>query len=224
MRAVLLYNVYLINNWKKISEEVIITAPHESIVIHLSFDWRNTLSLISAYWYFRFNTRVDRIIVSTNHASVGESRGLQKMLRGTRLDKFDILTYIHSKGVTKPSNENVADWRRLMSHFVLKRFDLTKEAFEKGYKLFGVNLCKYSEDLGERKYAYALSDFWFRGTFVSVNLNLLRDELQTIPVDQTYYGTEGYWGKLCAFDEAYCPHNSDIDHYRNPYPKETYAG
>ncbi len=222
MRKILFYNVYMVNHWRELSQDLLADVPYDDIVVHCSFDLRYIFWVPYALFFFKRHPKVRSVIFSRNHAQVAESRGLIKFLKHVDLSTYGLFTYIHSKGVTKPGNEKTADWRNLMKYFVLQRHDLTEKSFASGYKLYGVNLSRYEPSLGERKHAYQFSDFWYRGTFVSVNLNLLLNKIEETPVDVSYYGVEGFWGKLCQYEEAYCAHESGVSHYEAAYPPSKY--
>jgi hypothetical protein len=60
---------------------------------------------------------------------------------------------------------------------------------------------------------------------VSVNLNLIRDKFLNTPVDLDYFGIEGFFGKLCSYEQAYSAHLSTKiiqSHYKEPYPESYY--
>ena len=222
MKSLVFYNVYVINNWKQVSIELLDSANCDTLVVNINYDLRYFYRALHGYQFFKSRYKAAKVFLTPNNAALGESTGLKKLIAHLGLNDYDILTYCHSKGVTKPDNENETDWRNLMRYFVLERSDLIERFFCEGYKMYGVNLCQYSESMGPRKYAYKFSDFWFRGTFVAVNLKILREKMCSEPVDSDFYGVEGYWGKLCRYEEVYCPHNSGVNHYENPYPARMY--
>jgi len=99
---------------------------------------------------------------------------------------YELLMYMHGKGVTKPLNKNIPDWVELMRYFLIDRMDLCLDAFSKGYKLYGVNFGHYKE--GEEKYGPSqFSSFRFSGNFVAVNLKLLNIEFFQTPLDENYF-------------------------------------
>jgi len=225
MKSVLLYNIYLLKSWKSISEELLNNVPQDDIYVHLSFDLRYSYRILLAYLFLLKYKKVRKIFVTPNDAAYGEALGFAKFKSQINFDQYNILTYIHSKGVSKPNNKFGKDWRAYMKYFVMDRFDLTLKAFTKGYGLYGCNLHVLTEEqkANGRKYAYLYSDFWYAGTFVSANLDVIRDAFDKAKVEKEFYAVEGFWGKLCELKLAFCPHNTPYSLYENPYPRELYV-
>jgi hypothetical protein len=46
--------------------------------------------------------------------------------------------YLHSKGVTKPQNENIKDWRKCMEYFLIKRGNKCLQKLDEGYETVGI--------------------------------------------------------------------------------------
>tara|TARA_R110000850_G_scaffold20864_4_gene61814 strand:+ start:595 stop:1284 length:690 start_codon:yes stop_codon:yes gene_type:complete len=224
-KTILLYNLYPINNWKEITDRLIKKVPHDEVFIHVS------LSLVQNIFYkqkirkfLKTYNKVTLIIFSINESKIAEVKGFIKLRSVLFKKKVSVVTYIHSKGVTKPHNKNIQDWVELMRYFLIDRMDLCLDAFSKGYKLYGVNMGHYKE--GEEKYGPSqFSSFHFSGNFVTVNLKLLNVEFFQTPLDEDYFGVEGFWGKLCNSKDVYCPHISGTNiknHYLEPYPDSFY--
>ena len=223
MKTVLLYNIYLINNWRSCTEELLALVPQDDIFVNLSFDLRCIYKLPAVVMYLkRRYPKLKRILLTHNNAQLGETPGFEKLRKYVDLDRYDIATYIHSKGVSRPENPHEGDWRELMRYFVMERFDLMIEAFRKGYYLYGANLCKYEGRDEDRNYAQKHSDFWYRGTFVSVNLKAIGEKFRNVELGMDNFAVEGFFGKLCDYEKAYSPHNSGVSHYNEPYPEKRY--
>lgn len=220
MKSILLYHLYLVNNWKAVTTQLLAEVPHDTIIVNLSFDLRYSYEVLRAYWFLKKYKQVKKIFVTQNNAKYGEILGFEKFRQKVNYEGYDILTYMHGKGVTKPQDPHVADWREFMRYFIVDRFDLTQEAFEQGYGLYGVNLFQNPDN--EPKYAFKHTDYIFRGNFVSLNLHLLKEAFLNTRVAPDYYSVEGFWGKLCPYEKAYSPHNSGVHHYKTLYPPEKY--
>lgn len=222
--SVLLYHIYIVNNWKATSENLLKDVPHDDIYINVNIDLLYIWKLPYVIFCFKQFDKVRKITFTLNSKTQAEVRGF-KRLRSAVLNKgYALATYIHGKGVTKPRNKNIQDWVELMRYFIMERMDLCLDAFSKGSKLYGVNIGEYNA--GEEKYGpYRHSSFHFSGNFVTVNLKMLNVEFFQTPLDEDYFGVEGFWGKLCTSTEAYCPHISGkniTNHYREPYPASLY--
>lgn len=224
MRSVLFYHLYLLSPWKTVTNELFKNIPQDEIVINLSFDLRYFFRVPLAYIYCKWKyKKVKKIFISANDAKYGEVLGFDKFRRCIGLEKYQTLTYLHSKGVTKINSKPVNDWRELMRHYIMDKFLDAMLAFEKGYNLYGVNLLCEDEDLKNRgKYAFKHSSFIYSGNFVIVNLKNLKEKLVKENIEWDYYSMEGFWGKLTSFDNAFCAHNSGINHYEEEYPGYLY--
>jgi hypothetical protein len=224
MKSLLLYNLYLKGNWDEVTKRILTSVQHDDIAVHLSFDWYNPFQLIEARRYLEFFPKIVKVITSTNTAGLGEVKGFDKLRSQLNFDEYSVLTYCHSKGVTKSSNSNIRDWVELMRYFVIDRMDLCKAAFSNGYLLYGVNIGVY--DPAQDRYGpYRFSDFHYSGNFVSVNLSELKTKFLTTPCDKDYFGVEGFWGKLCDVNKAFCAHLSSLkikNHYNEAYPANFY--
>jgi hypothetical protein len=222
MKSILLYNLYVKNHWKTLTQYLLKDVPHDEIAINVTldkFDYFFKKKQIKAF--LQKIPKVKHIFFTRNDPTSGEVSGFDNMRKSLNISEFSLLTYMHSKGVTKPDNPYIADWTELMRYFLIDKFDLCQQAFSQGYALYGVNFGEYKG--GERLYVYRISDFHFSGNFVSVNLKLLRNEFLNTPCDNDYYGVEGFWGKLCSVNQAYCPHISGIhNHYKEFYPSKIY--
>jgi hypothetical protein len=224
MSSILIYNLYPKSHWKKLTAYLLKDVPHTSIVINVSLDlWDKVFNKMSMIEFLKSIPKVEKIIFSENDPKLAEMIGFENFRQQVNFDNYDIVTYMHSKGVTKAHNQNIKDWVELMRYFQIDRFDLCTEAFDEGYGLYGVNIGKYES--GEKYGPFKFSDFHFSGTFVSVNLNLLRTQFLNTQIDKDYFGIEGFFGKLCPFEMAYCPHISGENiqnHYHEAYPEHLY--
>jgi hypothetical protein len=220
----LLYNVYAKGSWKNLTRYLLHGLSHNDVVVNVSLDSGGALRKRIVERFFSDIKGVDQVFYTQNNPAIGEAAGFDNLRKRVDLSDYEIVTYIHSKGVTKPHNQYISDWVELMRYFVLERHDLCVDAFRQGYALYGVNIGVYRPG-AERYGPYQFSDFHFSGNFVSVNLNLLREKFLSTPCDQDYFGVEGFWGKLCTPEQAYSPHNSFPrvnSHYEEPYPDHLY--
>lgn len=224
MRSLLLYNLYPVNNWKELTTYLLRKVPHTHIAINVSLNWIDNLLYRNSILAFLKNIpKVEYVFVSQNSKAVAEVVGFNKFRQEIDFKLYDLATYIHSKGVTKPENVYIREWVEFMRYFQIDKHELCIKAFKEGYGLYGVNFGRYTG--GERLYANRISDFHYSGNFVSVNLSLLRDVFLYTPCDNDYYGVEGFWGKLCSYELAFNAHSSSptiSNHYKERYPEELY--
>jgi hypothetical protein len=220
-KTVLIYHVYIVNNWKMITQKLLSNVPHDHIYVNINIDWFCIWKLPFVINWLKRNKKVQEVFVTLNSKKVAEVAGFEKLRSATKEQNYSLLTYMHAKGVTKPKNKNIQDWVELMRYFLIDRMDLCLDAFMQGYKLYGVNLGKYCSS-NEPYGPYKFSSFHYSGNFVSINLETLAPQFFNTSIDNDYFGVEGFWGKLCELQEVNCPHSSEVNHYYEPYPKERY--
>lgn len=228
MKSILFYNLYPKNHWKELTLFLLSNVPHDTIVVNVTLDTFDKIFRKNSIK--RFLQKIPKVIevYFTDNSPYGEVPGFDKMRKNTNLSEYSILTYMHSKGVTKPKNENIKDWTKLMHYFLIDKFNLCKEVFSRKYILYGVNLSNDKNWFAEREFGpNKFSKFHYSGTFVSVNLDLVRDKFINTPVEFDYFGIEGFFGKLCTYEQAYNAHDSNIimqgaSHYTTPYPEVYY--
>lgn len=222
--SVLVLHVYVVNNWKAVSRHLLSNVPHDHIYVSISADKLNLIGRWQARRFFSRYPKVQAIWMSENRKALSEVHSLNLFREKVPLDNYRLLTYLHAKGVTKPKNKNIRDWVELMRHFIMDRYDDGVKAFRAGYSLYGINMGIYKAP-DERYGPYAFSEYHYSGNFVTVNLDTLRDAIRATPVDEDYFGVEGYWGKLCPREKAWNAHMSSdniTNHYKERYPKHFY--
>jgi hypothetical protein len=222
MKSILLYNLFPKTIWKEVTSKILNNVPHDTIVVHVSMPFYAWLYLPFIRLYLRRFEKVETVLFSSNKRNHGESIGFEKFRKKVNFEKFDIISYAHSKGTSRKrkNTKPIEDWTELMRYFVIERLDLCKKAFENGYYLYGVDLTEnFSRD---KKYRNVDTNFIYEGNFVSLNNKFLSDKFLSAPCVSNYYGVERFWGNLCAADKAYCVFRSNSDHYQFPFPGELY--
>ncbi len=226
MKSIIFYNLYPKNHWKALTLFLLSDVPHDTIVVNVTLDRWDRLFRKKAIIQFLKKIQKVTEIYLTDNSAYGEVPGFDKMRKNTDLSGYGILTYMHSKGVTKPDNKNITDWIKLMHYFLTDKFDLCKEVFLKKYVLYGVNLSNEEDWIKNSYYGpNQFSRFHYSGNFVSVNLEMVRDKFINTPIDLDYFGVEGFFGKLCLYEQAYPAHLSSKiiqNHYKEPYPELYY--
>jgi hypothetical protein len=215
---VLLYHLMPIHHWKWLTATLLSNVPHDAIMVHVSLVDPSESTAIEDF--LRSIPKLSTIEFSYNHPEFGECQGFHKLRDSAGDISIDIVTYFHSKGVTKPGNRNIADWVEFMRYFHIDLFQLANEAFDAGFKLYGVNKRVFASD-GPGFGPFMFSKFHYSGNFVTASLKSLPLFFDT-PIDKDYYGVEGFWGKLCSEGEAYSAFDTVIDHYHQPFPARLY--
>ncbi len=221
MKAVLLYNLYPKTNWKAVTEKLLSHVPHDNIIVHVAMPWYAWVLQPGIKKFLSCFPKISIVIFSANIKGQGESVGFSK-LKKLPLNDYDIITYVHSKGTSKKSKHTgqIKDWTELMRYFVIERLDLCKDAFAKGYWLYGANLSRSISDEVKKKCPGAR--FHYSGNFVSMNNRTLGEKFISTECSKSYYGVEFFWGTLCEPGKAFCVHESNVDHYHDFYPPEKY--
>jgi hypothetical protein len=214
---ILLYHIYPVNHWREITEILFQKLPFDKIVVHVSLPKAEEKENNELERYFE-KYPIDKILYSAN-SGTGEADAMASFVRSVDLHGFDMLTYMHCKGVTKPGNEHILEWTRLMRYFIIEKMDHCKKAFSKGYVTYGIN--KSIPD--QQDEGFRGSNFFYEGNFVSLNLKKV-DLKKAVEehLEHSYYGLEGFWGKLCPYKLGYAVFNSGINHYMRTVPEKDY--
>ena len=218
MKKILLYHVFPVNNWREVTASLISNVPHDDIYVHVSIHHDMPLSENDLVSHLRSFGKVRTIFFSGNsqHAEVD---AMEVFRSNIEFKEYSLLTYMHSKGVTKSNSKNINDWIELMRFFIIEKMELCETVFRKGYLLYGVNKTAVSVD----DHDFYGASFFYAGNFVSVNLTSdMISKIQSVQLPKTYYGLEGFWGKLCATDLAYNAFHSRVNHYLTPFPENNY--
>lgn len=120
----------------------------------------------------------------------------------------DRFLYMHTKGVTKPNNRCITDWRSFMEYHLVKRFDECLEKLKSGADTVGCNL-RYGPEMH-----YSGNFWWTTGRY-----------FRSLPqcIDNDYYlAPEMYLcqNKPNARNMADSQH---IDHYYQEYHSAEYV-
>jgi hypothetical protein len=217
LSTILLYHVYPVNHWREVTRFLFQKLPFKRIVVHVSVpaDKEDIKGEVESYFKAY---PVDEILYSPNTGK-GEVDAMNRFVTTQNLAAYDIFTYMHCKGVTKPDNRHVWEWTRLMRYFIIEKMDRCKRAFKKGFVTFGIN----KSIPGKEDEGFRGSNFFYEGNFVSVNLKKVNLAKAIEHIEYTYYGLEGFWGKLCSYKEGYSAFNSGVNHYLLTVPERHYT-
>lgn len=193
-------------------------VPHKDIFVHVSLDQNAVPGQDQIGQFLTSFSRIKRVFYSPNSIHP-EVDAMEIFRKNVRFPDYSILTYMHTKGVTKPEDNNVQDWIELMRYFIIDKIDLSVEVFSRGYLIYGVNKTLVEEK--DRDFEGA--EFFYAGNFVSISLTPgMIDAIKSTPLAKSYYGLEGFWGKLCPSRSAYNAFHSRVNHYLTPFPERYY--
>lgn len=133
--------------------------------------------------------------------------------------------YIHHKGASRPTDKNVMDWKDVMAHFNINKWEDCVKKLDEGYDTCGIN---WREDFPIPHYS---GNFWWaNASYIKKLKKLLRPAYNNFqpqyPIvgdkyEYQYRHDAEFWigsgkPKACSL------WNSGIDHYRQPYPASLY--
>jgi hypothetical protein len=218
LSGILLYHIYPINHWQEITDILFQKLPFDKIVVHVSLPANDEGIRLELESYFK-KYPVNEILYSPN-SGTGEVDAMKRFISSVDLQEFDLLTYMHCKGVTKPANSHIMEWTKLMRYFIIEKIDQCKKAFRRGFVTYGINKAiPNQQDEGFRG-----SNFYYEGNFVSLNLKKVNlKKAVEEHLEHTYYGLEGFWGKLCSYKMGYAVFNSGVNHYLMAVPEKDYT-
>lgn len=136
-----------------------------------------------------------------------ENETLQKMHEiCSSLEHNTQCLYLHTKGVTKPNDQHVVDWRKLMEYYLVDGWATCVRALQSGdWDAVGINY----QDKVFRHYS---GNFWWANSDYIKSLDQI--ELDKRINAEAWIGT-----KNGRFKELF---NSGVDHYMQPYPEILY--
>jgi hypothetical protein len=216
--SILLYHIYPINHWQEITGILFQKLPFTKIAVHVSLpSGGEGLKQEIDHYFTKYE--VDEILYSAN-SGTGEVDALLSFVHKVDFSGLDILTYMHCKGVTKPENKHIAEWTKLMRYFLIEKMDTCKRAFRKGYITYGIN----KSIPNQADEGFKGCNFFYEGNFVSLNLKKV-DLKKAVNehLEHTYYGLEGFWGKLCPYELGYSAFDSGINHYLMAVKEKDYT-
>jgi hypothetical protein len=188
-----------------------ITMPIYFQVLNMN---KNYYDLVSDYIKTRYPF-VDIIDVrDTGMPNIYEGQTLYHVWQHAQNNEGTVL-YYHSKGITTPGNPAVHDWRKMMQHFLIDKWELCKAYLE-------------SNDLVTTKSQW-LGNFWWatcnhlRTLPNPINSNeYVTHDPNMMPGLSTYRLAFEIW---CLYNKprVHYAHATTVDHYQMFYPPEAYT-
>jgi hypothetical protein len=125
-------------------------------------------------------------------------------------DENHQILYLHTKGVSR-NNSNVEDWRKMMTYFNIEKWEDRVKDLE-SCDVVGCNLSKGRQQ--------GLDATWFSGNFWWANSSYIK-QLKDPNTWKSNRLMAEFWLGMGNGNFKSC-HNSNIDHYKNPYPEKKY--
>jgi hypothetical protein len=143
-------------------------------------------------------------------------------------DDLTIL-YLHTKGVTKPNNRYILDWTELLTYFNIDRWNDALIELEKN-DVVGVNLSGNPNDINEHPstWGYGKAPLHFSGNFwwsKSSHIKRLINPYDFPPDDNWVEWRVLCEMWICSYQQGNFKSlwNSNINHYKELYPKDKYV-
>ncbi len=148
-----------------------------------------------------------KLINFSPDASSGETSTLNLIRTFSTFQPDTRVLYLHTKGAAHdPPSANVADWRRMLLHFLVEKHDHARAALE-AHDVVGCNLLEHPAR-------------HFSGNFWWAHARHLKS-LPTVPMDNRH---EAEWWVLdTSHVRVASLHDSGINHYAKPYPRRMYV-
>jgi hypothetical protein len=187
-------HITCINNYQEIIDNIIKKIKESELYNNVK---EIRISLIGDN-YFELDNKM-KIIYTGN---IGDYENKTIELINCEDDNEPIL-YLHSKGVTKPNNQEIKDWTNLLLYYLIEQWKFCVEGL-KYYDTVGVNLNLYPE-------LHYSGNMWWTTMKHIKNIGKIKYE--------KYLDSEMY---ICKKGKHLCLWNSNINHYLQRYPQELY--
>ena len=161
------WHIYGMNHWKQIVEEQLSTIINSGLLnkinnIYVTFIGNNQNDID---WLTSIDSKIilDKFDSNPHHY---EKLCLHSLLEWSKYNSSNVL-YIHSKGVSRPNNENVQNWRRLMEYFLIEQHETCIQKLNEGHDAVGCLLTNggKSVKIHQENHKYHFSgNFWWSKT------------------------------------------------------------
>lgn len=204
MKNVIYIHVCTINNWESVLNHIL-------SVIFNTHEFINHIDQIKIFMIGteRFEYRHDKIsVVHLSHnISLYERPTLYRLYIDSDTDTEFNALYLHTKGISHNNrNPNVTDWTNLMLYWLIEQYPLCLAALEH-HDTVGINY----KDTPQPHYS---GNFWWaRSNYIKT--------LQLDRLCDSHYNAPEFW-LLSQNPHHICLHDSNINHYHDPYPRFIY--
>ena len=172
-------HIYAVNDYKKIVEDQVRRIYDSGLIQHVS---RIYYCVVGPEPYIIEESKYCLLDCSNNMSDheIFTLHHIHKIAKNT--EKNFKLFYIHTKGVTRPEEKALQDWRELMEYFCLNQWQYALEALDVG-DTAGINI---------RYYGKVAKRFHYSGNFWWANSHYIK----TLP----HLSKEGYGREVNRWD------------------------
>jgi len=146
-----------------------------------------------------------KIRAVSSNLSLYEVFTVNTLYEDCKREEMNVL-YLHSKGVTKPTNANVKSWVQYMCYFLVFQHARCLELLET-HDSVGVNLH------ADPVLHYSGNFWWATSAYIS----------KLDPCQYTCFNSPEFWLTEKRIGDYHCMWESNINHYYVTYPAEEYA-
>jgi hypothetical protein len=118
--------------------------------------------------------------------------------------------FFHTKGITKPGDQKIQDWRHLMEYFTIERYQRALETLDLGFDVVGCNFLSREAPIAN----HFSGNFWWARLSHLRRLPQIGSNTDKNLSESWVTSHGGTFGSL---------HESGIDHYLEAYPRSRYA-
>ena len=206
LKTYIYFHICCLENWKEVTENIIATIKNSGLFTIVSEIRCFILGNMGTIPTFLKDEKI-KIIKTSNELGLYERFTLSHLWNDCQKENFNVL-YLHSKGITHKSNNNIKDWVNYLLYFTCYKY-LEILGLLEIYHTVGVNLLH----IKKRHFHYS-GNFWWATSWY----------LKTLPntIGPNYLDPEFWILKNKQVKKHVCLWNSRIGHYKTPYTKDNY--
>lgn len=208
MRTVCFIHSYTRNGDTAILSEILDAVADANLLVHLDRLYIINVGddTVLSPRFARCSERI-RLINYSPDASRGEQPTLNLVRTFSTFQPDARVLYLHTKGASyDPPSANVADWRRMLLHFLVEKHDRARALLET-HDVVGCNLL----DQPQRHFS---GNFWWAQARY----------MKSLPPVLSENRHDAAWWVVGADGACVASlHNSGVDHYVAPYPRHLYV-
>jgi hypothetical protein len=198
---VIYIHVCCINNYKEVFTGLMSCIKDSGLYNHVK---EIRCCILGEYDETLFQDEKIVIRATSPDISLYEVFTVSTLYHDCKKENFNVL-YLHTKGVSKPTNEFIKDWTDMMCYFNIYKFETCIQLLENNDSV-GVNL------LNSPECHYSGNFWWSKSSYI----NRLDECVYTCYNSPEFWLNERRMGRYVSLWNSYCYH------YAYHYPKECY--
>lgn len=211
-KKVMFWSICQLNNWKFVVLDQYYRLLFSGILDDIEKVYITVLGGEDIDWLLSKHNKF--VLDKRGKVNEYERTCLHSLLEYAQTNDADVL-YIHTKGVSKPNNPNVQEWRRLMEYFLIDKY---KECLDKLEDVVGccLNDDGNNEKIGNESHKLHFSgNFWWAKTEYIRKLPLIRPDYEDLSINNRYWLTERWILYLYPDVKLYEIYRGQVNYYFN---------